>query len=120
MMRYYALLLCSIILTSLVLILLKKVSIDAKGAVSEILLDIRFYGAVVAYGIAFLMWVISASKVDYSMLIFSNALGLVIGGLAGYFIFGESITKEKIVAYSLILCGVFVIFFSLIRLRMLD
>lgn len=104
-------------LTSIALILLKKVSVDTKGELVGILSDVRFYGATVVYGIAFLMWVVSASKIDYTILIFSNTLSLVIGGLVGYFVFGESITTEKLFAYTLILSGVLMLFYSLVHIR---
>jgi multidrug transporter EmrE-like cation transporter len=37
---------------------------------------------------------------------------LVLGGLVGYFVFNESITGDKILAYLLIISGVVVLFNS--------
>ena len=79
---------------------------DGKGDVVKMLGDVRLYIAVLVYGVAFLLWIISASKIDYTVLVFSNTGGLIISGLVGYFVFHETITLGKIISYVLIASGV--------------
>jgi drug/metabolite transporter (DMT)-like permease len=105
-------LLASVVLTALALVFLKTVAVDSRGEIFKILSSAKFYLAMFIYGIAFLMWIISASKIDYTVMIFSNTAGLVLGGLVGYFVFNESITGDKILAYLLIISGVVVLFNS--------
>lgn len=112
MTKYHFMLLVSVILTSIALIIFKYVSVDARGEVIKIITDLRFYFAVFVYAIAFFMWIISASRIDYTVLIFSNTLGLVIGGLLGYLLFMESITTQKIIAYAFVLSGVILLMFT--------
>lgn len=110
MTKYHAMLLISVALTAVALVSFKVISVDARGEVSRILCDARFYVAGAVYGAAFLMWIISASRLDYTMLVYSNATGLIISGLIGYFIFDETITAPKVVAYILIASGVVALF----------
>lgn len=79
---------------------------DARGDIIRVITDMRLYFALGVYGLAFMLWIISASKIDYTILVFSNTLGLVISGIVGYFIFNETMNITKIFSYSLIATGV--------------
>lgn len=106
MTKYHAMLLLSVLFTAVALVFFKMVSMDARGELLKILFDVRFYYATAVYAIAFLMWLISASRIEYTVLVYSNAAGLIASGMIGYFVFHESITIGKIVAYVLIASGV--------------
>jgi len=110
--KYHALLLVSVILTALALVSFKIISVHARGEVIKVFSDPKLYIAIMVYGVAFLMWIVAASKIDYTVLVFSNTLGLVISGLIGYYVFKETMTVEKIVSYFLIISGVLMLITS--------
>lgn len=99
-------LLTSVLLTSVSLIFFKIISVGSRGEILKITADPRLYLAIAIYGAAFVMWIVAASKIDYTVLVFSNTLGLVLSGLIGWYVFNESMTGLKIFSYLLICSGV--------------
>lgn len=99
----------SIILTSACLIFFKIISVGARGEISRLIVDARVYIAISIYFIAFMLWLIAASKIDYTVLVFSNVCGLVLSGLIGWYFFNESMNCIKICSYFLICLGVFLL-----------
>ena len=99
-------LLASVLLTAVALVLFKIVSVDARGELLKLAFSPRLYLAFAVYGFGFLMWIIAASKIDYTVLVFSNTLGLVMSGLIGWYVFNEPLTVVKIASYLLICSGV--------------
>ena len=61
---------------------------------------------------ALIAWFISASQIEFSVLIPANILTIVISGFIGYFIFNEEISARKIIAYGLIIAGVLILAYS--------
>jgi drug/metabolite transporter (DMT)-like permease len=104
-------LLASIVLTSVCLVFFKIISLGSQGEIKRIAIDPRFYLAIAIYLVAFVMWIIAASKIDYVVLAFTNALGLVLGGVIGYYFFNESFGALRAIAFLLIMAGVFILFF---------
>ena len=112
MTKYHIMLLASIVLTSVCLIFFKIISVGSHGEIRRIINDPRLYWAILAYCAAFMMWIIAASKIDYTVLVFSNTLGLVLSGLIGWYLFNESITSVRLVSYLLICSGVLLLMAS--------
>jgi drug/metabolite transporter (DMT)-like permease len=96
----------SIILTSACVVFFKFISVESRGEITRLISDARLYIAILIYFIAFMLWMIAASKIDYTVLIFSNVFGLVFGGLIGWYFFNETINSIKIASYFLICFGV--------------
>jgi len=99
-------LLTSIVLTSGCLVLFKIISVGSRGEITRIAADPRLYFSVAIYCVAFILWIIAASRIDYTVLVFSNTLGLVLSSVIGWYIFNESMTNVKMVSYFLICSGV--------------
>ncbi len=99
-------LLTSIVLTSGCLVLFKIISVGSRGEITRIVADPRVYFAVATYCAAFIMWIVAASRIDFTVLAFSNTLGLVLSSVIGWYIFNEAMTHVKIVSYLLICSGV--------------
>ncbi|MDD5212425.1 MAG: hypothetical protein PHV62_08405 [Sulfuricurvum sp.] len=99
-------LLASVLLTAVSLVFFKIISVDSRGEIMRLAVDPRLYMAVAVYGAAFVMWIVAASRIDYTVLVFSNTFGMVVSGLIGWYIFNESMTVEKIISYILICSGV--------------
>lgn len=96
----------SIILTSACVVFFKLISVEFRGEIARLISDARLYVAILIYFIAFMLWMIAASKIDYTVLIFSNVFGLVFGGLIGLYFFNESITSIKVASYFFICLGI--------------
>lgn len=96
----------SIILTTACLAFFKIISVASRGEIFRLIADARIYIAILVYFIAFMLWLIAASKIDYTVLIFSNACGLVLSGLIGWYFFNETINSIKIASYFFICFGV--------------
>ena len=79
---------------------------ESRGEITRLISDARLYIAILIYFIAFMLWMIAASKIDYTVLIFSNVFGLVFGGLIGWYFFNESISCIKMASYFFICIGV--------------
>mgnify|MGYP006149310739 FL=1 len=106
MTKYHFLLYLSILLTAAVQASLKVISIKHDGVISNSLHDPRLYFVAILYGLALCAWFVSASRIQYSVLIPTNILTVVLGGFVGYFLFGETIEIRKLLAYGLICSGV--------------
>ena len=115
MTKYHVLLIVSVLLTALALVSFKIISVHARGEVIKVFTDPKLYIAIMVYGTAFLMWIVAASKIEYTVLVFSNTLGLVLSGVIGYYVFNEAMTVEKIISYFLIIAGVLMLINSSAR-----
>lgn len=109
MTKYHVALLLSVLLSAIAVALFKSVSMQVGGNIVSAIAEPRFYLVIMLLGVAFAFWFFAASKIDYSVLIFSHTLALVIGGLIGYVGFGESFGYHKIISYFLITTGVLVL-----------
>ena len=106
MIKYYILLLVSILITSGVQITLKIVSEKFDGNLVNSLADPRLYLAISLYILALIAWFVSASRIQFSVLIPANVLTVVLGGLIGYSLFDEVFGLRKIISYLLIIAGI--------------
>ena len=80
------------------------------GNLLDGLYDPYFYLVLLIYGIAVMSWFISASKIDYVVLIPANVATVVLGGIIGYWFFGETLGIRRIISYLLIISGVLLLF----------
>lgn len=105
-------LVASVLLTAVALVSFKIVSTDARGMLLKMVVDPKLYFGVAIYALAFVMWMVSASRIDYTVLAFSNSLGFVASALIGVYFFNEVMTIEKLVAFLLIISGAILLFAS--------
>ena len=109
MIKYYGILLLSILLTTVVQAYLKSISVKYNGSFFDSLLDFKLYFVLLLYGVALVAWFVSASKIPFTVLIPANILTVVLGGVIGYFLFGEGLGFYKILAYVIVILGILIL-----------
>jgi multidrug transporter EmrE-like cation transporter len=62
--------------------------------------------ALFIYVVAFVIWIVSLSRIEFSVAIPFNIITVVIGGIFGYYVFNESLSLIRIISYLLIIFGV--------------
>jgi multidrug transporter EmrE-like cation transporter len=112
MAKYYTYLFVAITLTAIVQAILKTISMKYDGSIFDSIYNPWLYFSLVLLVFALIAWFVSASKIEFSILIPVNVATIVIGGLIGYFIFGEEFGEKKILSYTLIISGVLLLIFS--------
>jgi len=112
MIKYHLFLITSIILTVVVQALLKSNSVKYSGNLFEAIYDSTLYVALFLYATAMVFWYISSSKLQFTFMIPMHILTIIFGGFIGYYFFEESFGIHKILAYILIISGVFVLIYG--------
>ena len=75
MTKYHIMLLAPVLLTPVSFVFFKIISVDFHGEIMKVIVDPRLCLAVAVYGTAFAMWIVAASRIDYTVLVFSNTMG---------------------------------------------
>lgn len=110
-MNIYFVLLVFAVLGSAISQMFFKILADKHGgSIQSIFFDKTFYFAMFFYFISFILWIKSASAINFSVLVPTNSLIIIFSGVTGYFYFNETITFTKLIAYALIFAGVFLLF----------
>ena len=97
---------------AIVQVILKIISVENGGSITDSFYDPKLYFSLLLCVVALAVWFISASQIEFSVLLPMNILTIVISGFIGYFIFNEEISVRKIISYVLILAGVFILAYS--------
>ncbi len=79
------------------------------SSVVTVFLSPHFFIGALLYALATLIWIFLLSKLPLSTLYPLQSLAYVFGLIAGYLIFKELITLQKVVGVSIILVGVFIV-----------
>ena len=61
------------------------------------------------YGLSVITWIAGLSRVDVSIAYPLLSLGYVVNAIAAYFLFGEALTPQRLVAIGIILLGVYIL-----------
>lgn len=61
------------------------------------------------YGLSVLTWIAGLSRVDVSIAYPLLSLGYVVNAVAAYFLFGEALTPQRLIAIGIILLGVYIL-----------
>jgi len=61
------------------------------------------------YGISVITWIAGLSRVDVSIAYPLLSLGYVINAIAAHYLFGETLSTQRLVAIGIILLGVFIL-----------
>ena len=112
MIKYYILLLTVFILIAIAQVILKNLSIEHSGNIIKSLYDPLIYLSIFLLVVALALWFISASQIEFSVLIPASLITIVISSIIGVFIFSEEISLRKIIAYVLIVIGVIALTYS--------
>ena len=112
MIKYYIFLLTVFTLIAIAQVILKTLSIEHSGNIIKSLYDPLIYISIFLLVLAFALWFISASQIEFSVLIPASVITIVISSIIGYFIFSEEISLRKIIAYVLIVIGIITLTYS--------
>ena len=113
MIKYYIFLSIFFILIAIVQVILKTLSVEYGGNIIKSLYDPLFYLSIFLLIVALALWFISASQIEFSVLIPASVITIVISSIIGYFIFSEEISLRKIIAYVIIVIGVITLTYSI-------
>ena len=105
MIKYYIFLLIVFILIAIVQVILKTLSIEYSGNIIKSLYDPLIYLSIFLLVVALALWFISASQIEFSVLIPASLITIVFSSIIGLFIFSEEISLRKIIAYVFIVIG---------------
>jgi multidrug transporter EmrE-like cation transporter len=61
------------------------------------------------YGLSVITWIAGLSRVDVSVAYPLLSLGYVVNAIAAYFLFGEALTPQRLIAIGIILLGVYIL-----------
>ena len=112
MIKYYIFLLTVFTLIAIAQVILKTLSIEHSGNIIKSLYDPLIYISIFLLVLAFALWFISASQIEFSVLIPASLITIVISSIIGHFIFSEEISLRKIIAYVLIAIGIITLTYS--------
>jgi multidrug transporter EmrE-like cation transporter len=75
----------------------------------KLALEPHILGGVACYVVSLVVWLIGLSRVDVSVAYPMLSIGYVINALAAWYLFGESLTAQKLVGIGFIVAGVFLV-----------
>jgi len=72
-------------------------------------LEPHILGGVACYVVSLVVWIMGLSRVPVSVAYPMLSIGYVLNALAAWYLFGESLTAQKIVGIAFIVAGVFLV-----------
>jgi len=66
-------------------------------------------GGVACYVVSLVVWIMGLSRVDVSIAYPMLSIGYVLNALAAWYLFGESLTAQKLIGIAFIVAGVFLV-----------
>ena len=100
------------ILIAIVQIILKTLSVEYSGNIIKSLYDPLIYLSILLLVVALALWFISASQIEFSVLIPASLMTIFFSSIIGHLIFSDEISLRKIIAYVLITIGVITLSYS--------
>ena len=67
------------------------------------------WGGLACYGVSVVVWILALSRVEVSIAYPMLSLGYVVNAFAAYWLFGEALSPQKLVAIGIIIIGVYVL-----------
>ena len=93
-------------------VILKNLSIEHSGNIIKSLYDPLIYLSIFLLVVALALWFISASQIEFSVLIPASLMTIFFSSIIGHIIFSDEISLRKIIAYVLIAIGVIALSYS--------
>jgi multidrug transporter EmrE-like cation transporter len=72
-------------------------------------LEPHIVGGVLCYVMSLIVWLIGLSRVEVSVAYPMLSIGYVLNAFAAYYLFGESLTAQKLVGIGFIIVGVYLV-----------
>lgn len=76
---------------------------------ARIALEPHILGGVACYVVSLVVWIMGLSRVEVSIAYPMLSIGYVINALAAWYLFGESLTAQKMVGIGFIVAGVYLV-----------
>lgn len=72
-------------------------------------LEPHIMGGVTCYVVSLVVWIMGLSRVDVSIAYPMLSIGYVLNALAAWYLFGESVSAQKLVGIGFIIAGVYLV-----------
>lgn len=72
-------------------------------------LEPHIMGGVTCYVVSLVVWIMGLSRVEVSIAYPMLSIGYVLNALAAWYLFGESLTAQKLIGIAFIIAGVFLV-----------
>ncbi len=76
---------------------------------TRLALEPHILGGLACYVVSVVVWILGLSRVEVSIAYPMLSIGYIINALAAWFLFGESLTAQKLVGIGFIVVGVFLV-----------
>lgn len=76
---------------------------------SRLALEPHILGGLACYVVSVVVWILGLSRVEVSIAYPMLSIGYIINALAAWYLFGESLTAQKLVGIGFIVIGVFLV-----------
>ena len=75
----------------------------------KLALEPHIMGGVACYVVSLIVWIMGLSRVDVSIAYPMLSIGYVLNALAAWYLFGESVSAQKLVGIGFIVAGVYLV-----------
>ena len=75
----------------------------------KLVLEPHIAGGLACYVVSVAVWIVGLSRVPVSIAYPMLSVGYIVNALAAWYLFGESLTAQKLVGIAFIVCGVFLV-----------
>ena len=75
----------------------------------KLALEPHIAGGLACYVVSVAVWIVGLSRVPVSIAYPMLSVGYIVNALAAWYLFGESLTAQKLVGIAFIVCGVFLV-----------
>ena len=110
---YFFLLIAAAIAVSAIQVIIKVIANNHQNNYLNIATDPLTFGAIFLYILAFIAWFIALSKLHFSTAIPVSAVSIIASAVIGYFLFGETLSLNKIIAFCLITIAMVILYIDL-------
>ena len=75
----------------------------------KLALEPHIAGGLACYVVSVAIWIVGLSRVPVSIAYPMLSVGYIVNAVAAWYLFGESLTAQKLVGIAFIICGVFLV-----------
>jgi len=75
----------------------------------KLALEPHIAGGLACYVVSVAVWIVGLSRVPVSIAYPMLSVGYIVNALAAWYLFGESLTAQKLIGIAFIVCGVFLV-----------
>jgi multidrug transporter EmrE-like cation transporter len=75
----------------------------------KLALEPHIAGGLACYVVSVAVWIVGLSRVEVSIAYPMLSVGYIVNAVAAWYLFGESLTAQKLVGIAFIVCGVYLV-----------